>query len=65
MKQCLSNFDSTPLTCEPPAPALFPGKNIPNIAKSDGTKNTGKVVPKRPGMVGMVPRKPAKFENPG
>ena len=32
MKKYLSNFDSTPLTCDP---ALFPGKNIPNIAKSD------------------------------
>ena len=29
-KQYLSNFDSTPLTCDR---ALFPGKNIPNIAK--------------------------------
>ena len=32
MKQCLSNFDSVPLTCNP---ALFPGKNIPNIAKNN------------------------------
>ena len=32
MKQYLSNFDSTPLTCDP---VLFPGKNIPNIAKSN------------------------------
>ena len=32
MKQCLSNFDSVPLTCDP---ALFPGKNIPNIAKNN------------------------------
>ena len=32
MKQYLSNFDSTPLTFDP---ALFPGKNIPNIAKSN------------------------------
>ena len=28
----LSNFDSTLLTCDP---ALFPGKNIPNIAPSN------------------------------
>ena len=32
MKQYLSNFDSDPLTCDP---ALFPGKNIANIAKSN------------------------------
>ena len=32
MKQILSNFDSSPLTCDP---ALFPGKNSPNIAKSN------------------------------
>ena len=32
MKQYLSNFDFAPLTCDP---ALFPGKEIPNIAKSD------------------------------
>ena len=32
MKQYLSNFDSTPFTCYP---ALFPGKNISNIAKSN------------------------------
>ena len=31
MKQYLSKFDSTPWTCDP---ALFPAKNIPNIAKS-------------------------------
>ena len=31
MKQNLSNFDSTPQTCDPNP---FPGKNIPNIAKS-------------------------------
>ena len=30
MKQYLSNFDSIPLTLDT---ALFPGKNIPNIAK--------------------------------
>ena len=28
MKQHMSNFDSTPLTCDC---ALIPGKNIPNI----------------------------------
>ena len=32
MKKYLSNFDSTSLTCDP---ALFPGTNIPNIAKSN------------------------------
>ena len=32
MKQYLSNFDSTPLTFDP---ALFPGKNVPSIAKSN------------------------------
>ena len=32
MKQYLSNFDSTPLTCDP---TVFPGKIIPNIAKSN------------------------------
>ena len=32
MKKYSSNFDSTPLTCDS---SLFPGKNIPNIAKSD------------------------------
>ena len=32
MKKYLSNFDSNPLTCDP---ALFPVKNIPNIAKSN------------------------------
>ena len=32
MKQILSNFDSSPLTCDP---ALFPGKNSTNIAKSN------------------------------
>ena len=30
MKKYLSNFGTAPLTCDP---ALFPGKNIPNIAK--------------------------------
>ena len=34
MKKYLSNFDSTPSTCDP---ALFPGKIIPNIAKSNHT----------------------------
>ena len=33
MKKYLSNFGTAPLTCDP---ALFPGKNIPNIAKSNG-----------------------------
>ena len=32
MKYYLSNFDSTPLISDP---ALFPGKSIPNIAKSN------------------------------
>ena len=32
IKLCLSNFDSFPLACDP---VLFPGKNIPNIAKSN------------------------------
>ena len=32
MKKHLWNFDSTSLTCDP---ALFPGTNIPNIAKSN------------------------------
>ena len=32
MKQYLSNFDSPSFTCDP---ALFSGKNIPNIAKSN------------------------------
>ena len=32
IKQYLSRFDSTPLTSDP---ALFPGTNIPNIAKSN------------------------------
>ena len=32
MKQFLSDFDSVPLTFDP---ALFPGKNIANIAKSN------------------------------
>ena len=32
MKLYLLNFNSTPLTCDP---ALLPGKNIPNIAKSN------------------------------
>ena len=32
MKYYLSNFDSTPLISDP---ALCPGKNIPNIAKSN------------------------------
>ena len=32
MKWYLSNFDSTSLTCDT---ALFPGKNIPNIAKGN------------------------------
>ena len=32
LKQHYSNFDSTSLTCDP---ALFPGKNISNIAKSN------------------------------
>ena len=32
MKQYLSNFDSTPWTCDP---TVFPGKIIPNIAKSN------------------------------
>ena len=32
MKQYLLNFDSTPLTCDP---AQFPGKDIPNIAKTN------------------------------
>ena len=31
MKQNLSDFDSTPQICDP---NLFPGENIPNIAKS-------------------------------
>ena len=33
MKQYLSNFNSNPLTCDP---ALFSGKNISNIAESNG-----------------------------
>ena len=32
MKQFLLNFDSTSLTCDP---ALFPGKNVPNVAESN------------------------------
>ena len=32
MKLYLSNFDSTALTCDL---ALFPDKNVPNIAKSN------------------------------
>ena len=32
MKQYLSNFDSTPLTCDP---TVFPGKVTPSIAKSN------------------------------
>ena len=32
IKQCLSNFDSNPSACDP---ALFPGKNNANIAKSN------------------------------
>ena len=32
MKQHLSNFNSATLTCDP---TVFPGKIIPNIAKSD------------------------------
>ena len=32
MKKDVSNFDSTPLTCDP---VLFPGKNIPNIARNN------------------------------
>ena len=33
MKKYFLNFNSTPLTSDS---ALFPGKNIPNIAKSNG-----------------------------
>ena len=43
MKQYLSNFDSTTLTCDP---TVFPGKIIPNIAKSNrifpGKEGVGK-----------------------